>query len=162
MTSNKKTHRLVIEGVQAHIEFGNEKWPATHCELIHEINRLRAGIANLQKKCCGNDPDKCNGCRALLALSGDSPAASKPAASNEQSCKPLSSDELADLQAAFWPGADPNELRRKLIVAIMQADAKYDMAKVGGTKRWIEGFSCRNSACRALRSVSLTRRRSHG
>lgn len=60
--------------------------------------------------------------------------------SNDQSCKPLSSDELADLQAAFWPGAEPNELRRKLIVAIMQADAKYEAAKVGGTKRWIESF----------------------
>lgn len=55
-------------------------------------------------------------------------------------CKSFSRDELEDLQAALWPGAEPNELKRKLIVAIMQADAKYAAAKVGGTKQWIENF----------------------
>jgi hypothetical protein len=65
---------------------------------------------------------------------------SEQGTTKERGCKPLSSDELEDLQAAYWPGAEPNELRRKLIVAIMHADAKFEAAKVGGTKRWIEGF----------------------
>lgn len=37
-------------------------------EALNEIERLAAGIKALQATCCGDDPEKCHGCRALLGL----------------------------------------------------------------------------------------------
>lgn len=39
-----------------------------NADLAAEIERLTAGIKALQATCCGDDPEKCHGCRALLGL----------------------------------------------------------------------------------------------
>lgn len=61
-------------------------------------------------------------------------------AQSEPRCRPLTPDEAKDLQAAYWPGECTDEVFRKLLVAVMQADRKFEAAKAGGSKTWIEGF----------------------